>query len=274
LASSMRRLCLDWPRKPLSMVHPIRSPVFSILTLGSGASIQELEERAESANREELGVPPAYPTGNNRLSVPDPKSVTYIDYDNPFALFNRSVEASSHLVRLSKNAWVDCGEGIYALECLGKGHIRIEPVSDGECNWRQVLSVRLTYSFIDGETHFRAHYTPTIHHETASALNISKFRTNRKILDASSLADAVRGCDTYVSENVLRGRLSLAQVFSLFFVWHPSLISTKGCGALQGGGKDQHLLLRNHLSPRGGDMLTSPCKIPRTPQMSIRSQRD
>lgn len=79
------------------------------------------------------------------------------------------------------------------------------------------LLVLLTSSFIDGENHFRAHFTPTIHPETASALKISKFRTNRKILDANSLADAVRGCDRYVSENVLRGRLSLAQVFSFFF---------------------------------------------------------
>jgi hypothetical protein len=136
------------------------------------------------------------------------------------------------------------------------------------------LSVRLTSSFIDGETYFRAHYTPTIHPETASALNISKFRANRKILDANSLADAVRGCDTYASEKVLKGRLSLAQVPSLFLVWHPYLISTKGCRAPRSGGKDQHLLPRNYLSPRGGDMLTSPYKIPRTPQMPIRSRRD
>ncbi len=216
----MRRLCLDWTRKPLSIVRPIRSPVFNILTPGLDASVQDLEARAEAANREELSVPRAHPTGDNQLSVPDPKSVTYIDYDNPFALFNKSIEASPHMVQLSKNAWVDCGEGIYVLECLGKGHIRIEPVSDGERNRRQALAVRvrLTSSFIDGENHFRAHYTPTIHPETASALNISKFRTNRKILDASSLADAVRGCDKYVSENVLRGRFSLAYLFSLFFV--------------------------------------------------------
>jgi ATP-dependent helicase IRC3 len=210
------------------MVHPIRSPGFNTLTLGLDASAQDLEVRAEAANREELSVSDSYPTGDNRLSVPDPKSVTYIDYDNPFALFKQSIEASSHIVRLSKNAWVDCGEGIYVLECLGKGHLRIEPVSDGERNWRQALSARLTSSFIDGENHFRAHYTPTIHPETASALNISKFVRNRKILDASSLADAVRGCDTYVSGNVLRGRLSLAQVFSLsFWSWHPCLISLK-----------------------------------------------
>jgi ATP-dependent helicase IRC3 len=198
------------------MVHLICSPVFNTLTLGLDASVQELEARAEAANQEELSVPHD-PTGDNRLSVPDPKSVTYIDYDNPFALFNQNIEASSHMVQLSKNAWVDCGKGIYVLECLGKGHIRIEPVSDGERNRRQPLSARLTSSFIEGENHFRAHYTPTIHPETASALNISKFRTNRKILDANSLADAVRGSDTYVSENVLRGRFSLAQVFSPFF---------------------------------------------------------
>lgn len=206
----MRRLCLDWPQKLSLIVRPIRSQGFKTLTLGLGASVQDLEARAEAANREELSVPHAHPTGNNGLSVPDPKSVTYIDYDNPFALFNQSIEASPHMVRLSRNAWVNCGKDIYVLECLGKGHIRIEPVSDGKRSRRRAPLARLTPSFIDGENHFRAHYTPTIHPETASALKISKFRTNRKILDASSLADAVRGCDTYVSENVLKGRLSLA----------------------------------------------------------------
>jgi ATP-dependent helicase IRC3 len=73
--------------------------------------------------------------------VPDPKSVTYVDYDNPFALVDQSIGASPHIVQLSRNAWVDCGEGIHVLECLGKGHIRIEPESDGECNRRQSLSV-------------------------------------------------------------------------------------------------------------------------------------
>jgi ATP-dependent helicase IRC3 len=199
------------------MVHPIHSPDFNTLTLGLDESVQELEARAEAANREELSVPHTHPTGDNRPSMPDPKSITYIDYDNPFTLFNESIEASPHMRQLSKNAWVDCGKGIYVLECLGKGHIRIEPVSDGEGNRRQAPSVRLTSSFIDGETHFHAHFTPKIHSETASALNISKFRTNRKILDTNSLANALRGCDTYVSKNVMKGYSSLAQVFSLSF---------------------------------------------------------
>lgn len=80
------------------------------------------------------------------------------------------------------------------------------------------LAVSMIYNFVlpltffspDKERHFHAHYTPTIHAETATALKISRFRTNRKILDAGSLADAVRGCDTYASEKVVRGPLSKA----------------------------------------------------------------
>ncbi|KAI9512926.1 P-loop containing nucleoside triphosphate hydrolase protein [Russula earlei] len=157
-------------------------------------TIQDLETRADTANRESstatLTTP--YPTGYSDLSVPDPKSVTYIDYDNPFVLLNQIMRASPPMVKLSKNGWVDCGEGIHVLECLGKGHIRIEPVLD------------------DAGDHFHAHYTPSIHPQTASALNISRFQTNRKILDANNLGDAIRGCDKYAAEKVLRGPISRA----------------------------------------------------------------
>jgi len=147
-----------------------------------GASIEDLKKLADATD----------PSEDDEPNVPDPKSVTYIDYDDPFALVNQSTGASPHIARLSKNAWVDCGEGIHVLECIGKGHIRIEPESD------------------DAGGHFHAHFTPAIHHQTASALKISRFQTNRKILDANSLAEAVRGCDTYASRKVLKGPLSLA----------------------------------------------------------------
>ncbi|KAF8272905.1 P-loop containing nucleoside triphosphate hydrolase protein [Lactarius quietus] len=152
----------------------------------------ELELRADAAT----GVSSVTPIGDNRCSVPEPRSVTYIDYDNPFSLVNQSLGTSPHIAQLSRNAWVGCGDDIYVLECMGKGHIRIEPVPDRERD------------FTKG--HFHAHYTPTIHAETAAALKISRFRTNRKVLDAGSLADAVRGCDTYASEKVVRGPLSQA----------------------------------------------------------------
>ncbi|KAI9445021.1 P-loop containing nucleoside triphosphate hydrolase protein [Lactarius indigo] len=148
----------------------------------------ELEVRADAVTGESSVIS----IGDNRCSIPDPRSVTYIDYDDPFSLVNQSLGTLPHIAQLSRNAWVSCGDDIYVLECLGKGHIRIEPVPD------------------DKERHFHAHYTPTIHTETAAALNISKFRTNRKVLDAGSLADAVRGCDTYATEKILKGPLSQA----------------------------------------------------------------
>jgi ATP-dependent helicase IRC3 len=113
--------------------------LINTLILGLDASIQELEAHAD-ALKEELTI--SFPTGDNRLSVPDPKSVTYIDYDNPFVLVNQSTGTPSpHILQLSRNAWVDCGGGIHVLECLGKGHIRIEPVTGGEQspNQRQSL---------------------------------------------------------------------------------------------------------------------------------------
>ena len=63
--------------------------------------------------------------------IPEPKSVTYTDYENPFALVHES-SGAPHIAKLSSNAWVGCGGDVYVLECLGKGHIRIERVEDDE----------------------------------------------------------------------------------------------------------------------------------------------
>ena len=165
----------------------------------------ELEVRADAAT----GDSSVASIRDIQYSIPEPRSVTYVDYDNPFSLVNQSLGTLPHIAQLSKNAWVGCGDDIYVLECMGKGHIRIDPVPGGECD----LQFRTPFDFLfspDKERHFHAHYIPTIHAETATALKISKFRTNRKILDAGSLADAVRGCDTYASEKVVRGPLSKA----------------------------------------------------------------
>ena len=70
-------------------------------------------------------------TLESRSNIPSPKSVTYIDHENPFS-FVRQSSGAPHVTALSRNAWVGCGEDIYVLECLGKGHIRVEPVSQDE----------------------------------------------------------------------------------------------------------------------------------------------
>lgn len=170
-------------------------------TVVDDETITELELRPDAVT----GESSVTPIGDNRCTIPDPRSVTYIDYEDPFSLVNQSLGTSPHIAQLSRNAWVSCGDDIYVLECLGKGHIRIEPVPGGGRDLHKAGP-----SPLDNERHFHAHYTPTIHTETATALNISKFRTNRKILDAGSLPDAVRGCDTYAAEKILRGPLSQA----------------------------------------------------------------
>lgn len=66
--------------------------------------------------------------------IPEPTTVTYIEHENPFSLVNQASGATPNIFKLSSNAWVGCGDDIYVLECLGKGHIRIEPIKgeDGE----------------------------------------------------------------------------------------------------------------------------------------------
>lgn len=138
---------------------------------------------------------------------------------------------------------------------------------------RQSLFDTGPFSFLDYGEYFQAHYTPTIHPETASALKISKYQTNRKILDASSLTDAVRGCDTYASGKVLKGQLSLALSPSSL-LQHPCSNSTPVWPAPRGGAKRRPLLLKYYLWQRGGDTSTSLCKISGTLQTKIRSRRD
>jgi ATP-dependent helicase IRC3 len=61
--------------------------------------------------------------------VPEPSSVTYVDYENPFALV-QDASGAPHVAQISRHAWVGCGGGIYVLECMGKGYIRVETDTD------------------------------------------------------------------------------------------------------------------------------------------------
>jgi len=86
-------------------------------------STETLESRVEAS----FGGTP-----DSNSDIPEPSGITYIDYENPFALVNQASGVSPHIIRLSQNAWVGCGDDIYVLECLGKGHIRIEPSTNDE----------------------------------------------------------------------------------------------------------------------------------------------
>ncbi|KAG2350305.1 P-loop containing nucleoside triphosphate hydrolase protein [Suillus weaverae] len=151
-------------------------------------SVETLEARARAQISGDAQAPV-----DSRDDIPDPKYITYVDYQNPFALVN-GCSGAPHVAKLSTNAWVGCGEDIYILECLGKGYIRIERVAANEEN----------------PTHYRATYTEaTMHMPSAKAFKVSPFMRKRLIITAETLGDAIRGCDTYAAQKVLRGSLAL-----------------------------------------------------------------
>lgn len=95
-------------------------------------SVETLEARAQIAILQDAGDEKA--TSDSRDDIPDPKYITYVDYENPFALVD-SCSGAPHVSKLSVNAWVGCGDDIYILECLGKGYIRVERVAADEGNF-------------------------------------------------------------------------------------------------------------------------------------------
>lgn len=64
-------------------------------------------------------------------NVPQPTSVTYTEYDDPFSLVGDS-SGVPHIAMLSKYSWVACGNDIYVLDLMGHGHIRVEPIESIE----------------------------------------------------------------------------------------------------------------------------------------------
>lgn len=91
--------------------------------------LEALEERAQE-RRKELDVGFASKGENTSPEVPPPESVTYVDYDNPFAFIGESCGTTPIVHRLSPLAWVSVGGEIHILECVGAGFIRVEPLTD------------------------------------------------------------------------------------------------------------------------------------------------
>ncbi|KAJ3734791.1 P-loop containing nucleoside triphosphate hydrolase protein [Lentinula guzmanii] len=122
--------------------------------------------------------------------IPDPESVTYTDYEDPFAFVSKFSGLSPHINQLSTYAWVGCGNDVYVLECLGKGFIRIEKVEATD----------------ELPTHFSAHFTPAaLDRATAASLKVSPFLRKRRILQSEDLSEAIKGCDTYAKTKVVFG---------------------------------------------------------------------
>ncbi|KAI0651935.1 P-loop containing nucleoside triphosphate hydrolase protein [Trametes meyenii] len=169
-------------------------------------TLNNLAERLEPSKHQLGAVEDPHSAG----TIPEPKSITYIDYDDPFILADQA-SGDPNIRKLSQNAWVRCGEDIYILECLGKGYIRVEPTKDAE----------------DG-ARFHAHHTPaTLPTGTAYMLKISPFRRSQKILSAGTLADAVRGCDTYAEKKILKGSAARGLLRTAKWRWEPATDAQK-----------------------------------------------
>ncbi|THH11226.1 hypothetical protein EW145_g819 [Phellinidium pouzarii] len=155
-----------------ALINAFRAGEFPVL-LNVGEEPETLEKRAT-----------ALLDGGRRepVDVPDPISVTFVDYDNPFDLA-QDASGAPHITQLSRYAWVGCGGDVYTLECMGKGFIKIEPSADD-----------------DGDN-FSLHMIAQVD----QSFGRSSFRRPRNILKAKTLDDAVRGCDNYARTKVVFG---------------------------------------------------------------------
>ncbi|KIK70935.1 hypothetical protein GYMLUDRAFT_185101 [Collybiopsis luxurians FD-317 M1] len=130
-------------------------------------------------------------TSHTADDIPDPTSITYTDYDDPFSFVSKFSGLSPFIGKLSKNAWVGCGDDIYVLECLGKGFIRVEKVEATDA-------------------HFTAHYTPAaLDRATAANMKVSPFLRSRRIVQSQDLSEVIKGCDTYAKTKVVFGPMAL-----------------------------------------------------------------
>ncbi|CCL99024.1 uncharacterized protein FIBRA_01033 [Fibroporia radiculosa] len=168
-----------------------------------GDTTQSLEQRALKLLGDDGGKPKR---SDSKSVIPDPKSVTYVDYDNPFALVD-DAGGAPHVRKLSSNAWVGCGDDVYILECMGKGYIRIEPVKADEG---------------------KAHFTPAnLSMVTAFTLKLSPYQRSRQILTAPTLVEAIRGADTYAVSKIVKGSLVMGLLRSAHWRREPATESQK-----------------------------------------------
>lgn len=152
-------------------------------------SLSELEARIKSPNSDGAVVG----SGSINTELPDPKSVTYFDYEDPFAFVDDS-SGAPHILKLTSNAWVGCGNDVYVLECLGRGYVRIEPfVAEGDPARYQATFTEAT---MDGSS--------------ARAMKLSPYMRKRVIMTSDSLINIFKGCDTYVTRKVLPGSQSIS----------------------------------------------------------------
>lgn len=212
---------------------------------------QDLLERRDN-QQEEREEPLTRP--HLEMNVGDPTKLTFIDFDSAKALHEAmKSKALFHNTaeRYSSNAWIDCGGDVYVLDIPpNRGFVRIEREVDEEAQSNRecklfrmvvitvILFLIIFYSLLlCHSTGWLAHFTPrNADEDEARAANpfsrggrhkASPYRRPRKVLEAETLEQAIRGGDTYVSTQILRSSQLMRSLLSRHAEWRKAPASTK-----------------------------------------------
>ncbi|KAK0554004.1 putative ATP-dependent helicase IRC3 [Tilletia horrida] len=201
----------------------------------------------ESMNEEGSAAPPG---DESQASPRLPRKVTYIDYDSPEALQAAMLGDAFHLgygspqgaqagddgeagqleaaqapsrsepyipvEKLSSNAWVDCGQGVFVLEIPPReGYVKIRKIGSDTGDEPDPAPDQPR----DETSNWVAHHYPrnlgVTELNAASHRSFSRRRGGaafllrpRLVLHAATLDAAIRGTDTYVERSILHGAMS------------------------------------------------------------------
>ncbi|PPQ82057.1 hypothetical protein CVT25_014598 [Psilocybe cyanescens] len=111
------------------------------------------------------------------IDIPDPSTVTYTDYGDIFLKKLLPGSQPSRIHSMSGLAWVDCGKGLFVLEVLKRGQIRIKKE----------------------EGHYVSNFNPTIIYGAERV-----FARPRHITKTEDLNSAVKGTETFLDRVLLK----------------------------------------------------------------------
>ncbi|KAF9535421.1 P-loop containing nucleoside triphosphate hydrolase protein [Crepidotus variabilis] len=138
---------------------------------------QSLDIRMKEAEEAEL---PVIGLGN-ASSIPEPKSILYTDHDDPFSILQVNSK-SVHVNELSPYTWVACGGGVYVIELLKQGFVRIDRNSEME--------------------RYESYFTPPSWADPST--KASPYLNSRFVTAGPDLEQVIKGTDHYIENRIFK----------------------------------------------------------------------
>lgn len=120
-------------------------------------------------------------------------SLTFTDFDSPFGN-EPAYKNPGDLYRLTRYSWVACGDGIFVLELLGQGHLRIQAEQEETGSTRLVIYFVRTIQRIDGSNN------------DASRI----FAKPQVIGTAESIPEAIKTADAFLGQATKSKKIGLS----------------------------------------------------------------